>query len=125
MLDNLRHDLFTYSNILKTSPEMLHNVLRNLAAGKQNINMTHKIHRLEEIEKNYISSSNRITVGVVAGTSLLAGSWILASDSQSFPVFVPFIEQRIPLPTLLGLFGYVLATVLGVWLAFNILFRSK
>jgi len=125
MLDNLRHDLFTYSNILKTSPEMLHDVLRNLAAGKQNINMTHKIHRLEEIEKNYISSYNRITVGVVAGTSLLAGSWILASDSQLFPVFVPFIEQRIPLPTLLGLFGYVLATVLGVWLAFNILFRSK
>lgn len=126
MMGDLRHSLFNYANILRTSPDLLHKVLKNLAAGSLNLNMTHKIYRLEEIEKNYISSSNRLTVGVVAGTSALAGAWILASENQLLPVSIPFLGiENIPLTTILGLSAFVISTVLGAWLAYNILFRSK
>lgn len=126
IMSNFRHDLFNYASILKASPDLLHKILKNVASGTQNVNMTHKIDRLEEMEKSYIRSSNRITVGVVIGTSVLAGAWILSSESRLFPVSFPSLGiSNIPIPSILGFISYSVATVLGMWLAFTILFRSK
>lgn len=126
MMSSLRHDLFNYASILKTTPDLAQKVLKNIATGKQNVNLTLNVNRLEEIEQSYIRSSNRITIGVVTGTSVLGGAWVLASDNQVFPISIPFLGiESIPITTVLGFIAFSMATVLGVWLVFSILFRSK
>ncbi len=126
IMSNLRHDLFNYANIFKTSPDLFHKVLKNLAAGNQNLTITLKIDRLDEVERNYVRSSKRITVGILTAASILAGSWILASGHQFFPVSFPVVGiMNIPLTTLLGLIGYSVATILGIWLAFTIFLKAN
>ncbi len=126
IMGSMRYDLFNYAKILKASPDLLHKVLTNLATGNQNLNMTHRIHRLDEIEKHYMLSSNRIAVGVVVGTSVLAGAWMLGSQHQYLPVSISSIGiANIPLTILLGLISYTVSTILGVWLVFTIFFKSK
>ncbi len=126
MMGSMRYDLLNYLNMMKASPDLLHRILVNLATGKQNISMTHKIPHLEKLEKNYMLSSTRITIGVVTGTSVLAGAWMLGSKHQYIPISIPaFGIHNIPLTIILGLISYSVATVLGLWLVFTIFFRSK
>ncbi len=104
VMSNLRHDFFNYANILKNSPDLFYKILNNFALGSQNMNLTVNINRVEEVGRGIMHSFNRIALGMVAGTSLLAGSWILASEHQFFPVSFPAIGiDKIPLTTLLGL----------------------
>jgi len=126
IMDNFRHDLFNLGNIFKGSPDLFYKVLKNMAAGNQNMNMTLTIHRSEEMEKSIVQSFNRLAVGMVAGTSLLTGAWIMASEHQSVVVSIPFIGiGKVTLGILLVIIAFTMATVLGLWLAYTVLFRSK
>ncbi len=126
IMSNMRHDLFNYANIFKNSPDLFYKLLTNVAAGKQNMNITVQLHRSEEMETSFVQSFNRVAIGMVAGTSLLAGSWILASGHKSLPISIPALGiEKIALTTLLGLIAFTMATVLGFWLTYTILFRSK
>ena len=126
MMGNIRHDLFNYASILKSTPDLAQKILKNVATGSQNLNLTLKVNRLEEIEQSYIRGSNRITIGLVTGTSVLGGAWVLASDNQRLPISIPSLGiQNLPITTLLGLIAFSMATILGAWLVFTALFRSK
>ncbi len=124
VMGEMRHDIFNFANMFKNSPELMHKIFRNMAMGNQNINITLKIDRFDEVEKNYIYNSKRITVGIVAGTSAMAAAWVLASNNQFLPISIPFLGiNNIPLTALTGLIGFSVATILGIWLAFTILFK--
>lgn len=128
IMGNLRYDMFNYLNLLKDSPEHVHSLLKNMAAGNQNIKLSHtlNIEKLEDIERSFVSGSNRIAMAIVTGTAVLAGSMILASEHQVLPIDLPFLGLvGVPVTTILGLVGYSVATVLGIWLVFSIFFVKK
>ena len=125
-MSTMRHDLFNFANILKSTPGLSQKILKNIATGNQCLNLNLNVNKLEDIEKSYIQGSNRITVGLVTGTSLLGGAWVLASDNQVFPVSIPFLGiENIPITTILGFVAFSMATILGLWLIISILFHSK
>jgi ubiquinone biosynthesis protein len=128
MLGKLRHDMFDYSNIFRSSPRLIQKVLQNVAAGSQNLNMTHKlnIQGLKEVESSFLRSSNRVAMGLVTGTAVVAGALMLSSEHQFLPISIPSMGIfDIPIITLLGFVSYSIATILGIWLVLIIVFRSE
>ncbi len=128
MFDNLRHDIVNYSNLFKTSPEMFYQILKNVSSGTHNANMSVDLNmgQLDDLKKGFIRSLNRLTMGLVSGTSVLAGAWILGSEHQFLPISLPVIGiTEIPITTILGLISYTTATILGLWLVFSIVFQSR
>ncbi len=125
VLSNMRHDIVNYADMLRDSPDQVYKILKNLAMGTQSIELIHEVPRLKEIENSYVRSSNLITVGVVTGTSVLAGAWMLGSQHQYIPISIPALGiENIPLTIVLGLVSYSVATILGLWLVFTIFVRS-
>lgn len=126
VIKQVRQDLSDYTDMVREYPDLFHKLLNNLVRGNQRVVIEHKIDRLEEIEKKYILSSNRITLGVVTGTSVLAGAWMLGSGYQYLPLSMalPFIGvTQVHLTTILGLISYTIATILGLWLIFSMFFH--
>ena len=67
---------------------------------------------------------NRLTVGLIISASILAAALVLNSAQKVLVISLKFLGlDQVPLTTLLGIFGYVIATVLGVWLIISI-YRS-
>jgi len=128
MADNLKHDIFNYANLFKNTPELVHKVLKNIASGTHNAKMSVdlKFSEFDKVEKGLVFSLNRLTMGLVAGTSVIAGSMILGSEHQSMPISIPAIGlANFPLTTILGLVSYTVATFLGIWLVLSIVFSKR
>jgi len=128
MADNLKHDIFNYANLFKNTPELIHKVLRNAASGTHNAKMSVdlKFTEFDKVEKGLVFSLNRLTMGLVAGTSVMAGSMILGSEHQSMPISISALGvANFPLTTLLGLISYTVATFLGIWLVLSIMFSKR
>ncbi len=124
-LSTLRSDLLNHSDMLRNSPELFYKILKNIAAGTQRVEFTHQIPRMEEMERSFVFSLNRLTVGMVTGTSVLAGAWMLGSGHQYLHISIPFLGiESVPLTIILGLISYSVATVLGIWLVLNIFFTK-
>ncbi len=107
---------------VRNAPKFLYDILKQTADGKQRIELNHTgFHGLNEhIEKGV----NRITVGLIISASIVAGSLVLNSTKEFWHVPVGlFGIETLKITELLGLSGYVIATILGVWLVLNI-FRS-
>ncbi len=65
---------------------------------------------------------NRLTVGVIIAASIIAGAMILNSKQRLLAVTFTFLGLKaVPLTALLGLAGYAVATLLGIWLIVSIL----
>lgn len=62
--------------------------------------------------------------GVIIAASIVAAALVLNSSEKVMDLSAPFLGiAKISLTTLFGLAGYVIATVLGIWLIVSI-FRS-
>ncbi len=69
-------------------------------------------------------SLNRLILGIVLAASIIAGALVLDASEKIFIFTVNFMgNQSFALTSLLGLLGYTIATVLGIWLIISI-FRS-
>lgn len=67
---------------------------------------------------------NRLTIGVIIAASIVAAALVLNSAEKVMEFSAPVAGiARISLTTLFGLAGYVIATILGIWLIVSI-FRS-
>ena len=89
----------------------------------QRIELIHRgFHDLDDqIEK----AVNRLTVGAIVCASLIGGSIALNSSQKVIGFSLGFLSKEpVSLTALLGVFGYGIATVLGLWLVISIL-RSK
>jgi len=110
------------SDHIKPVPKLLHDVLKQLAAGKQRIELRHS--GFQRIDVKFEKAVNRLTISIVIAASLLAGALVLNSSRQVFDVSIAFLGlHRISISALLGLTGYSIATALGVWLVI-LIFRS-
>jgi ubiquinone biosynthesis protein len=119
---DMERDLHHAAGYLRSVPRMFYDILRTAARGK---------HRLEfgfagfnKASRQFERGVNRLVVGMVISASTIAGSLILNSKQTVFELsFFLFGPQTITLTALLGITGYVIATILGVWLILSI-YRS-
>lgn len=124
MMKNMGRDARNTGHYLKAVPKFVHDILRQTAQGRQRVEMRHT--GFEPISDQIEKGVNRLTLGAILSASILAASLILNS-TQTVLVFTfeLFGLQTLSLTSLLGLTGYTIATVLGVWLIVSILRSGK
>ena len=121
LLRNLGRDTRTLSGILKMMPKFTHDILKRTAEGRHGLKI--KLAGLDEITQRLEKGLNRFIVGVIISASTIAGSLILNSPLTFIEVTIG--GHTVPVTTLLGLTGYSIATVLGLWLIISILRSGK
>ncbi|MDH3882413.1 MAG: AarF/UbiB family protein, partial [Desulfobacteraceae bacterium] len=122
-LRNIRKDTLAMGNHLKVMPKLIHNILDQTAKGKQRIEFRHT--GFQEINNLLVKSINRVIIGLVISASLIAAAMVLNAPQHIFSFTVDFLGFKgVPLTAFLGLIGYVIATILAVWLVIMIL-RSR
>ncbi|MDH3723017.1 MAG: AarF/ABC1/UbiB kinase family protein, partial [Desulfobacteraceae bacterium] len=122
-LRNIRKDTLAMGNHLKVMPKLIHNILDQTAKGKQRIEFRHT--GFQEINNQLVKSINRVIIGLIISASLIAAAMVLNAPQHIFSFTVDFLGFKgVPLTAFLGLIGYVIATILAVWLVIMIL-RSR
>lgn len=119
---NLDREARTFAGYLRSYPKHLSQILRQTAAGKQRVELHHT--GLEQTQSQIEKGVNRLTVGIIIAASIIGAAMVLNSGQKilEFTAGI-FGAQTISLTALLGIAGYVIATLLGIWLIISI-FRS-
>lgn len=121
---NIGRDTRVMGGYLKTVPRYLHDILRQTAAGKQRVELHHS--GFEQTNSYFERGVNRLTVGMVIAASIIAAALILNSSQKVLEFSFNFFGlQTISITALLGVVGYIIATILGLWLIISILRSGK
>jgi ubiquinone biosynthesis protein len=121
-LTRIERDAKDLGDHVKAVPKFVHEILRQMALGKHRLEVVHGgFHDLDaQIEK----AVNRLTVGMIVCASLIGGSIALNSSQKVVEFTIDSLSKEpIALTAFLGVIGYALASVLGLWLVVSI-FRS-
>jgi ubiquinone biosynthesis protein len=122
LMKNLGRDARTMGGYLKTMPKYVSDVLRQAASGKLRLEFQHT--GFSPLDRQLEKGVNRLTVGIVIAASILAAAMVLNSSQKVLEFSVDWWgKQSVSLTAVLGLCGYVIATILGIWLIISI-FRS-
>jgi len=122
MFSTISKDIEEMGYYLKSSPRWLHDILEQTAKGKQRLLIHHS--GFESIGNQLEKGVNRLTVGMVIAASTVAASLVLNSSQKVLEFKLDLLgHQTLTLTGTLGVAGYSIATVLGIWLIFSI-FRS-
>ena len=100
-------------HLLKEIPGELRDILKQIRQGKTNIGFEHK--GLEKFIFEMDRSSNRVAFSLIVASLIVGSSLIIRSDLGPFLFGFP----------LLGIVGFSIAGVLGVWLIISILRSGK
>ena len=123
VLKNMRKDAISMGGRMKLVPKFVYDILHQTAKGKQRIELRHT--GFQEINAQLIKSINRVIIGIVISASLIAAAMVLNAPQHIFSFTIDFLGFKgVPLTAILGVIGYVIATILAVWLIIMIL-RSK
>ena len=123
VMRNMGRDARMLNQAMRETPKLLNHILRKTAEGKQRIELLHGFGDLSPIIEKGI---NRFIVGLVVSASILAAALILNSGQKVMEFQLDFFGLRtVSLTAAFGLFGYVVATLLGVWLMVCILRSGK
>jgi ubiquinone biosynthesis protein len=123
-LRHLSSDLATMGGQLKMLPQYVHDILEQTARGRQRLEIRHS--GFERIAGQMERGINRLIVALLVAASLVAAALIMHSGQQLFGLtFVLAGGRTVSLATLLGITGYGLATLLGIWLVVSILRSGK
>ena len=121
---NFGQDARMMGGYLRMMPKFLQDILRQVAKGKQRVEIMHS--GFQQIDTKFEKGINRLTVGIVISASTIAASLILNSSQTVFNIPLPFLDvPPIPITSFLGITGYSIATVLGLWLIISILRSGK
>lgn len=122
LMQNLGRDIRLTGGYLRTAPKLVHDILRRTAQGKQRIELRHT--GFSDIVRKSEKGLNRLTIGIIIAASTIAGALILNSSQKFVELSIPFVDgQTFDITALLGISGYTIATILGIWLVISI-FRS-
>jgi ubiquinone biosynthesis protein len=109
---------------LRQMPKLSHDIFKRIANGTHRLELAHG--GLEQASKKLESGMNRLTLGLVIAASLVAAALILNSTKQFLVFqFELFGSQSLSVTEILGLGGYIIATLLGLWLVFSIIRSGK
>ena len=119
---NIGRDTRYVGKYAKVMPKFVHDILRQVAKGKQKVEIWHE--GFEQLDMKLEKGLNRLTVGLVISASIIAAAMVLNSAQRVLVFNLEFLGLGpVSLTTILGVVGYVIATVLGVWLILSI-YRS-
>jgi ubiquinone biosynthesis protein len=122
ILRNMGQELRNSGNYLKTAPKLIHDILKQTATGKQVVALRHT--GFDQLNQKFERSVNRLVIGLIVSASTIAAALILNSDQTVIQFQVRLLGyQSLSLTAVLGVVGYCIATVLGLWLIISI-FRS-
>jgi ubiquinone biosynthesis protein len=122
LFKNLGRDTRYVAKYAKIMPKFVHDILRQVAKGKQRVEVWHDGFR--QLDANLEKGLNRLTVGLIISSSIIAAALVLNSGQKIVAVSIRFLGlDGISVTALLGILGYVIATILGIWLIISI-FRS-
>ncbi len=120
LLRNLGRDGRAAVLQLKALPRYVTDILRQTAKGTQRIELRHT--GFDPLDRHLEKGVNRLTVGMIIAASILAAALVLNSEQKVLEIPVGFWGLgSIPLTSLLGITGYVIATLLGLWLILSII----
>lgn len=112
-IQDFNYTLEDFSNLVKILPSELKAILSKIKTGKLTIKFEHQ--GLESFIAELERASNRLSFGLVIAALIIGSSLIVQVDKGpslfGFPVF--------------GIFGYVIAAFLGLWLVIAILRSGK
>jgi len=115
-------DLRATRRYLRVFPGLFYDFLKGSADGRHQIEIRHT--GFQQTNTKIERSINRLTIGIIISAALIAGSLVLDASHKVMEFTVDiFGVQTISVTSLLGLLGYGLATILGLWLIISI-FRS-
>jgi ubiquinone biosynthesis protein len=106
-----RHELSDAFNAIASVPRDLASLVKDARRGKMRVDLDMK--RLDHVTQQLDRTIDRITVALMTA-SLVIGSSIVMTVPGGPTVF------GMPLMTILGLFGYVLAFLNSIWIMFGI-----
>ncbi|MFY9941742.1 MAG: AarF/UbiB family protein [Desulfobacterales bacterium] len=122
ILRNMGKDLRNTAGYLKSAPKLIHDILRQTAQGKQELALRHT--GFDQLDQKFEKGVNRLIIGLIISASTIAAALILNSTQTVFQFQVRLLGyQTLSLTAILGVVGYCIATVLGLWLIISI-FRS-
>lgn len=102
LIDFIKNNVFEIEHIIKTLPVNVSKILYKLQEGKLIIEIEHK---------NLEKMVNRISISLILSALLVGSSLVILSD-KGFMIFgLPF----------LGIIGFVLSAILGLWLIISTL----
>jgi ubiquinone biosynthesis protein len=105
---------------LRGLPKLVHDAFRRLAVGEHRIELKHG--GLDQASSRLETGLNRLIIGMVLSASIIAASLILNASNNTMVFEIDLFGLRIvSLTQLLGLTGYCIATVLGLWLIISIM----
>jgi ubiquinone biosynthesis protein len=120
ILRNLDRESRTMSGYARSIPKHLNDILRQTAAGSQQIEIRHS--GFDRAGSRVERGVNRLTLGIVLAASIIAGAMILNSSQKIMEFTFNFFGlQTVSLTAILGVLGYAVATLLGIWLIVSIL----
>lgn len=109
---------------LRGMPKLAHEALKRLAQGEHRMELRHG--GLEPISGKLETVLNRFIIGMVLSASIIAASLILNATNQTLVFEIDLLGvQIVSLTQLLGLTGYCIATILGLWLVYSIVRSGK
>ena len=122
LFKTLGRETRTLSQYARRMPRYVNDILRQAASGEYHLEFRHR--GFENFDRKIERGINRLTVGAVISASTIAASLILNSSQKVIEFTLPFFGQpTLSITSVLGITGYVIATVLGIWLIVSI-FRS-
>ena len=122
ILRNLGDEIRGFGRHARPMPGFVHDILKRTAQGKQRLILHHE--GFDRIDAKLEKGINRVIVGMVIAASTIAGALVLNAPENGLVVTVPILNmEAVPLAGILGVTGYTIATILGLWLILSI-FRS-
>ncbi len=110
MLTDAYRTVIDIKNLILSLPEYLDQLLHKAVEGSLRLEFRHK--GLDELESRLDKISNRLSFALIVGAIIIGSSIIVVSNQGPTSIF--------GLPAL-GVAGYVIATILGVWLLISII----
>jgi ubiquinone biosynthesis protein len=122
LLRAMSRETWATGRLLKVVPKLLHEILRQVASGKQRVELRHS--GFFDLSSRLERAVNRLILAIVLAASVVGGALAIDASQRIFVFNIDVMGERtVSLTYLLGLLGYTIATFLGIWLVISI-FRS-
>lgn len=113
MLRNLRKVMHEVGDLAAKLPEDLNTVVTRIRQGKFRLRIHHE--HLENLAKTLDKSSNRISFALIISALLVASSLLVSQEG----IVLGLISYQS-----MGVIGYIIAAIIGIWLVASII-RSR
>ena len=110
---SIRNSLANLMYAKEDLPNQLYRIIKAVEQGE--LSVVFQLDKLERLISSLENASNLLTIGIITGSIIIGSSMIITTGVRPFLFGLPA----------LGVIGYLLSVVLGLWLAAKILRNRK